>query len=96
MDDLIDMIEGNRRYVRCLYVYNKVDMCRCARAGGALAEGVCSAGRRGAASRMLEACYRHTTQPAGTTCRACRRKPPHIFTPPHTHTHAHTHPHPQH
>ncbi|KAI8470019.1 MAG: P-loop containing nucleoside triphosphate hydrolase protein [Monoraphidium minutum] len=27
VDDLIDMIEGNRRYVRCLYVYNKVDMC---------------------------------------------------------------------
>jgi len=32
VDDLIDMIEGNRRYVRCLYVYNKVDMCRCAHA----------------------------------------------------------------
>jgi hypothetical protein len=28
VDDLIDVIEGNRRYVRCLYVYNKVDMCR--------------------------------------------------------------------
>lgn len=27
IDDLIDLIEGNRRYVRCLYVYNKVDMC---------------------------------------------------------------------
>lgn len=27
VDDLIDVIEGNRRYVRCLYVYNKVDMC---------------------------------------------------------------------
>ncbi|GAX84155.1 hypothetical protein CEUSTIGMA_g11578.t1 [Chlamydomonas eustigma] len=26
VDDLIDMIEGNRRYVKCLYVYNKVDM----------------------------------------------------------------------
>ena len=26
VDDLIDVIEGNRRYVRCLYVYNKVDM----------------------------------------------------------------------
>ena len=26
-DDLIDVIEGNRRYVRCLYVYNKVDVC---------------------------------------------------------------------
>ena len=25
MDDLIDVIEGNRKYVRCLYVYNKVD-----------------------------------------------------------------------
>ena len=25
-DDLIDVIEGNRRYVKCLYVYNKVDM----------------------------------------------------------------------
>ena len=24
MDDLIDVIEGNRRYVKCLYVYNKV------------------------------------------------------------------------
>jgi ribosome-interacting GTPase 1 len=24
VDDLIDVIEGNRRYVRCLYVYNKV------------------------------------------------------------------------
>jgi uncharacterized protein len=26
-DDLIDVIEGNRRYVRCLYVYNKIDVC---------------------------------------------------------------------
>jgi ribosome-interacting GTPase 1 len=24
VDDLIDVIEGNRRYVKCLYVYNKV------------------------------------------------------------------------
>lgn len=27
VDDLIDVIEGNRRYIRCLYVYNKVDVC---------------------------------------------------------------------
>lgn len=27
VDDLIDVIEGNRRYVKCLYVYNKVDVC---------------------------------------------------------------------
>ncbi|PNW89062.1 hypothetical protein CHLRE_01g058886v5 [Chlamydomonas reinhardtii] len=27
VDDLIDVIEGNRRYIKCLYVYNKVDMC---------------------------------------------------------------------
>ena len=27
MDDLIDVIEGNRRYTRCLYVYNKIDVC---------------------------------------------------------------------
>ncbi|KAG2488630.1 hypothetical protein HYH03_012801 [Edaphochlamys debaryana] len=26
VDDLIDVIEGNRRYIKCLYVYNKVDM----------------------------------------------------------------------
>jgi ribosome-interacting GTPase 1 len=25
IDDLIDVIEGNRKYVRCLYVWNKVD-----------------------------------------------------------------------
>ena len=25
MDDLIDVLEGNRKYVRCLYVYNKID-----------------------------------------------------------------------
>ncbi|EZG51579.1 developmentally regulated GTP-binding protein [Gregarina niphandrodes] len=25
-DDLIDVIEGNRKYIKCLYVYNKVDM----------------------------------------------------------------------
>lgn len=27
IDDLIDVIEGNRRYVKCLYVYNKIDVC---------------------------------------------------------------------
>ena len=27
VDDLIDVIEGNRRYIRCLYVYNKIDVC---------------------------------------------------------------------
>jgi len=26
VDDLIDVIEGNRRYIRCLYVYNKIDV----------------------------------------------------------------------
>jgi ribosome-interacting GTPase 1 len=25
VDDMIDVIEGNRKYVRCLYVYNKID-----------------------------------------------------------------------
>uniref|UniRef100_H3G882 OBG-type G domain-containing protein n=1 Tax=Phytophthora ramorum TaxID=164328 RepID=H3G882_PHYRM len=25
-DDLIDVIEGNRKYVKCLYVYNKIDV----------------------------------------------------------------------
>ena len=25
VDDLIDTIEGNRKYVKCLYVYNKID-----------------------------------------------------------------------
>lgn len=25
VDDLIDIVEGNRKYVRCLYVYNKID-----------------------------------------------------------------------
>eukprot|EP00742_Colponemidia_sp_Colp-10_P003488 GILJ01003715.1.p1 GENE.GILJ01003715.1~~GILJ01003715.1.p1 ORF type:complete len:367 (+),score=60.62 GILJ01003715.1:81-1181(+) len=25
VDDFIDVIEGNRKYVRCLYVYNKID-----------------------------------------------------------------------
>lgn len=25
VDDVIDVIEGNRKYVRCLYVYNKID-----------------------------------------------------------------------
>lgn len=27
VDDLIDVIEGNRRYMKCLYVYNKLDVC---------------------------------------------------------------------
>ncbi|GAB4821710.1 hypothetical protein N2152v2_008756 [Parachlorella kessleri] len=27
VDDLIDVMEGNRRYIKCLYVYNKVDVC---------------------------------------------------------------------
>mmetsp|Transcript_48200 Transcript_48200/g.151460 ORF Transcript_48200/g.151460 Transcript_48200/m.151460 type:complete len:405 (+) Transcript_48200:62-1276(+) len=26
VDQFIDLIEGNRKYVRCLYVYNKIDM----------------------------------------------------------------------
>lgn len=25
VDDLIDVVEGNRKYVKCLYVYNKID-----------------------------------------------------------------------
>lgn len=25
VDDVIDVVEGNRKYVRCLYVYNKID-----------------------------------------------------------------------
>jgi hypothetical protein len=25
VDDLIDVIEGNRKYVQCIYVYNKID-----------------------------------------------------------------------
>ena len=25
VDDLIDCIEGNRKYMRCIYVYNKID-----------------------------------------------------------------------
>jgi len=25
VDELIDVIEGNRKYVRCLFVYNKID-----------------------------------------------------------------------
>ena len=25
MDDIIVVIEGNRKYIRCLYVYNKID-----------------------------------------------------------------------
>lgn len=27
VDDLIDVIQGNRKYIKCLYVYNKVDVC---------------------------------------------------------------------
>ncbi|SCP04915.1 GTP-binding protein, putative [Plasmodium ovale] len=26
VDDLIDVIEGNRKYIKCIYVYNKIDM----------------------------------------------------------------------
>jgi ribosome-interacting GTPase 1 len=25
VDELIDVIEGNRKYIQCLYVYNKID-----------------------------------------------------------------------
>lgn len=25
VDELIDAIEGNRKYLRCIYVYNKID-----------------------------------------------------------------------
>jgi ribosome-interacting GTPase 1 len=25
VDELIDVIEGNRKYIRCIYVYNKID-----------------------------------------------------------------------
>ena len=26
MDDFIDVIEGNRKYIKCVYVYNKIDV----------------------------------------------------------------------
>ena len=26
MDDFIDVIEGNRKYMKCIYVYNKIDV----------------------------------------------------------------------
>jgi len=26
IDDFIDMIEGNRHYLKCIYLYNKIDM----------------------------------------------------------------------
>lgn len=25
VDELIDVIEGNRKYIKCIYVYNKID-----------------------------------------------------------------------
>lgn len=25
VDEFIDVVEGNRKYVKCLYVYNKID-----------------------------------------------------------------------
>jgi ribosome-interacting GTPase 1 len=25
VDELIDVIEGNRKYIKCLYVFNKID-----------------------------------------------------------------------
>merc|ERR1719356_1682000 len=28
VDELIDVLEGNRKYCKCLYVYNKIDMLR--------------------------------------------------------------------
>jgi hypothetical protein len=27
LDQFIDVIEGNRKYVKCIYVYNKIDVC---------------------------------------------------------------------
>jgi ribosome-interacting GTPase 1 len=26
VDDFIDVIEGNRKYMKCVYVYNKIDV----------------------------------------------------------------------
>lgn len=26
VDELIDVIEGNRKYIKCVYVYNKIDV----------------------------------------------------------------------
>ena len=26
VDDLIDVIEGNSKYIKCVYVYNKIDV----------------------------------------------------------------------
>jgi len=28
-DDLIDVIEGNRIYIPCIYLLNKIGMCKC-------------------------------------------------------------------
>lgn len=25
VDDFIDVVEGNRKYIKCIYVYNKID-----------------------------------------------------------------------
>jgi len=27
VDQFIDVLEGNRKYIRCIFVYNKIDMC---------------------------------------------------------------------
>ncbi len=57
VDDLIDVIEGNRKYVRCLYVWNKADtvsiedLDRLARQPDSL---VCSAGAELNLDRLVE------------------------------------------
>lgn len=63
VDEFIDVIEGNRKYIKCLYVYNKIDTVTIeeVRAPVPAAAAASAAAAAAAAAKALAPCCRWTS-----------------------------------